>query len=229
MKYYPVVEQFDSIQGEGAMIGMPVTFIRLFGCNLTCPWCDSKETWTNLDKLKQLEENQSNECDGKKLNFTWMSAEELAEKCEQAYVVITGGEPTLHDLTELIDALHEWNKVVCIETNGTNPTHPGLDWVVASPKPPQYFLHPECRYNELKYVVDDAFNVSAIPECMYESQGCVWLQPCDYKPLKPGKSVVKELEAEELTRQSYQKCFDLTMKYPYLRVGIQLHKVYEVR
>ena len=215
---YPVVEQFNSIQGEGAMIGMPVTFIRLFGCNLTCPWCDSKVTWVNLQKLEDMKEQEETN----NLGFTWMSAEELAERCEQDYVVITGGEPTIHDLEPLITALHQWKKVVCIETNGTNPTHPGLDWVVASPKPPQYFLHPECNYNELKYVVDDTFNISAIPERMYETEGCVWLQPCDYEPL------AKE-NAKELTKQSYQKCFDLTMKYPYLRVGIQLHKVYEVR
>ena len=75
---YKVKEVFDSIQGEGCMIGMPVTFIRLQGCNLACPWCDSKETW------------------GQK-TYTEYTAEQLAMQVNQETVVITGGEPTIQD------------------------------------------------------------------------------------------------------------------------------------
>jgi len=207
---YPVIEVFSSIQGEGCMIGMPVTFVRFAGCNLRCPWCDSKETWVATE--------------GK---FTWMSAEEIVDKCDQQTVILTGGEPMLQDLTVLIEELHKWEKIVCCETNGTLPTTPSLDWVVASPKPPEYFLHPDCRYDELKYVMSEEFNLSAIPECMFETVGRTWLQPCDYG--KNTEDLFKHMELVDKSKASMAKCVEYTLKYPYLRTGIQLHKILEVK
>lgn len=212
---YPVMEVFSSIQGEGCMIGIPVTFIRFAGCNLSCPWCDSKETWGST---------KEGACRAMNKKFVWMSTEEIVDKCDQHTIVLTGGEPMLQDLDELINALHEWNKIVCCETNATLPTNKELDWVVASPKPPEYFIHPECEYNELKYVVSEEFNLSAIPECMFETEGCVWLQPCDY-----GKPTDSNQDTLDKTKASMKKVVELTMQYPYLRAGIQLHKILEVK
>ena len=52
---YPVIEIFDSIQGEGAMMGIPVSFIRVAGCNLACPWCDTKESWQKPCRHENIE------------------------------------------------------------------------------------------------------------------------------------------------------------------------------
>jgi len=192
----PVMEIFDSIQGEGAFIGVPVTFIRLVGCNLRCPWCDTRESWIPDD---------ANEL---------MSANEIVAKCTQDMVVITGGEPCIHDLRELVTSLHVADKFVTMETNGTLPTPIGVDWVTCSPKPPIFAIHPCCRYDELKYVVDDKFNVDVIPEKMrvlYKVK-TVWLQPEGYN-----------MEA------SAKRAFDLVMKHDYLRMGIQMHKMINVK
>ena len=117
----------------------------------------------------------------------------------------------------MVDELHRWQKTVCIETNGTNPTYEGIDWVVASPKPGKdYYLHPECRWNELKYVVSKEFHMSALPD-VGEARGQIWLQPCDY-----GDDV-------EANKASIKKVIELVMTYPQLRAGIQLHKVLEVK
>lgn len=196
---YPVMEIFSSIQGEGAMMGMPVTFVRFAGCNLQCPWCDTKESWST-ENVKQ------------------MSIPEILDQCAMASVVLTGGEPCIQKLEPLVKSLQVINKFVCLETNGTLPTPEGIDWVVASPKPPEYQIHGQCFFNELKYVVDDNFGLDCIPDEQKKACGTVWLQPCDY-----GKG------QEEKSQRSLQRCIDLTLSTGYLRTGIQLHKILNVK
>jgi len=106
-----VVEVFKSIQGEGPDAGKPTTFIRLFGCNRKCPFCDSVFA--------------------RKGKYTEMTAEELFDKVKEMNegnevirICITGGEPLLQykQITEFFKEIH-WNGgdeiyYVSIETNG---------------------------------------------------------------------------------------------------------------
>jgi organic radical activating enzyme len=191
----PVMEIFDSIQGEGAFIGVPVTFIRLVGCNLACPWCDTKESWTQCsDDIK--------------------SVDEIMSECNQDMVVITGGEPCLHDLTELVDALQGAGKFIAIETNGTLSTPPGVDWVTCSPKPEYYKIHENCQVNELKYVVDNSFTLDVIPDEYQtpDSPVIVWMQPQAF-----------DMDV------SVKKAMKLVMSNSWLRMGIQMHKMINVK
>src|SRR5436190_4603739 len=85
----PVVEAFYSLQGEGFYQGKAAYFIRLAGCDVGCFWCDVKESWdAEKHPLKSIEEIISE-----------------AKKFPARLVVITGGEPLMHDLTELTSAL----------------------------------------------------------------------------------------------------------------------------
>lgn len=192
-----VIEQFDSIQGEGIFIGRPCTFVRLAGCNLTCEWCDTKNSWDPKA--------------GQELEIT-----QIVAHCYNGLVVITGGEPCMnHDLFELVQRLQMEGHKVNIETNGTLPTPDIADWVTASPKPQsKYMIHPKCKADELKYVVDDEFDVDeAIPEDVrVKFAGRIWLQP-------EGGNMM----------DSWNDCIDLAMHDARLRVGMQLHKILEVR
>lgn len=98
-----VVEIFESIDGEGIRVGLPVTFIRLYGCNLNCSYCDS---------LYALKGN----------NFTEMAIEDIMYKVRQLnhkHITLTGGEPLIHkDVRLLIEELVGANFKVNIETNG---------------------------------------------------------------------------------------------------------------
>ena len=107
-----VVEIFKSIEGEGVRAGLPVTFIRLYGCNLRCEYCDTKYSYAEVD-----EKNTPPYCT--------MTVEEVVEAvmrlgCQT--VTITGGEPLIHSgIEKLIDLLLMVGCEINIETNGTRP------------------------------------------------------------------------------------------------------------
>lgn len=107
-------EIFYSLQGEGYHTGTPAVFVRFSGCNLRCPFCDTRH-----------EEG------------TLMSDEDIVAevaKYPARMVVLTGGEPGLWMDGCLVDALHRKGKYVCVETNGTCVLPPDVDWVTCSPK-----------------------------------------------------------------------------------------------
>ncbi len=111
----PVVEIFQSIQGEGARSGTPCTFVRLAGCNEICEFCD-----TNYEEKESL------------------SIDEIIDRVaslEMDDVVITGGEPTIHNhLSTLVEFLRDKGFCVSIETNGSRMIDFPVDWITVSPK-----------------------------------------------------------------------------------------------
>ena len=140
-----------------------------------------------------------------------MTVEAILDQVYKSSIIITGGEPTLCELGPLIDALRAREKVkIAIETNGTNPINVELDWIACSPKPDADYVI-NCEPNELKYVVDTTFTLDVIPE-RYRGVIPIWLQP----------------NSEDL-ENSMAKCYELVMANNFLRLGIQLHKIYQIR
>lgn len=121
MKTYPIVEIFYSLQGEGIFTGTPAVFIRFAGCNLGCSFCD-----TNVKKTVDLSKEE-----------ILTKIRDLTKLCK--LIILTGGEPNIHDLVELCDYLHKFNYHLHLETNG-EPTEylksnlPELDFITLSPK-----------------------------------------------------------------------------------------------
>ncbi len=192
---YPIVEVFESIQGEGAFLGLGASFIRLAGCNLRCSWCDTKHSF-DVQAASLLSVDA--------ILGTW--------RFTQPLVVITGGEPTLHDLGPMVRALKKLGKYVTLETNGTNPVPDewGIDWVTVSPKPGSNYAI-NCRADELKYVVDDDFEIGVIQT--------------ERVPLQ---RIYLQVESGRL--ESAARAFTLVTMNPdlHLRVGVQLHKILHV-
>lgn len=111
---YRVNEIFYSLQGEGFWTGTPAVFVRLSGCNLRCPFCDTDHA-----------------------AYVAMAADEIVARVTEfpaETVVITGGEPSLQLDETLVDALHRAGRRVHVETNGTRPLPADVDWVTCSPK-----------------------------------------------------------------------------------------------
>ncbi|MDV3455481.1 7-carboxy-7-deazaguanine synthase [Sphingomonas sp. HF-S4] len=133
---YAVKEMFLTLQGEGVNAGARAVFVRFAGCNLwsgreqdrataVCKFCDTD--FVGTDGLGG----------GK-----FVDADALADAVvghwaagpDRRFVVLTGGEPMLQIDDALVDALHARGFRIAIESNGTLPAHPGIDWVCISPK-----------------------------------------------------------------------------------------------
>jgi len=160
----PVMERFYTIQGEGNHQGRAAYFIRLGGCDVGCHWCDVKESWdASLHPLHNVEE----------------LAHDAAEYPGRL-AVITGGEPLLHDLAALTEALHQQGFHTHIETSGSSPITGHWDWITLSPKKFKAPLPDICGLaNELKVVI---FNKSDFAwaekyAALANSQCKLYLQP----------------------------------------------------
>ncbi len=134
----PVMEHFYTIQGEGFYAGRAAYFVRLAGCDVGCVWCDVKESWDAL-------------------GHPILKLEELVKEIYSTstnFVVITGGEPALYDLTKLIATLKLKGIETAIETSGCYLLKGNIDWYCFSPK--KFKAPCEEAYekaNELKIVI----------------------------------------------------------------------------
>ncbi len=125
----PVMESFYTLQGEGYHQGRAAYFIRLGGCDVGCVWCDVKDSW-DASKHPSL----SIDAIVNKLYVeTGIRNRELGDNI-QPIVVITGGEPLMHDLTALTNAIHAAGFTTNIETSGAHPLSGEWDWICLSPK-----------------------------------------------------------------------------------------------
>lgn len=134
----PIMEEFYTIQGEGFYSGRAAYFIRTGGCDVGCVWCDVKESWN-------AEEHPFTP-------FSSLVSNVLKSKTD--FVVITGGEPAMYDISNLVNAIKEHNIEVAIETSGCYPLRGDVDWYCFSPKK---FKAPDNeayqKANELKVVI----------------------------------------------------------------------------
>jgi organic radical activating enzyme len=139
------MEAFYTLQGEGYHQGRAAYFIRLGGCDVGCHWCDVKESWdAAIHPQREIRD---------------LVAEAAGYPGRLA--VITGGEPLLHDLTELTAELRAAEFETNIETSGVHPVSGTWDWVCFSPKKfkvPHESIYPAA--DELKVVV---FHPSDLP------------------------------------------------------------------
>ncbi len=162
--HLPVMENFYTIQGEGAYTGHASYFIRLAGCDVGCVWCDVKESWNVQDHPMIAIADLVNE----------------AISVEAPIIVITGGEPLMHNLDALTQQLQLQNKRTHIETSGSSPLSGKWNWLCISPKKFKPAL-PEVLAvaNELKVVVynksdlawAESFTTQVSPQCK------LYLQP----------------------------------------------------
>jgi organic radical activating enzyme len=137
-EYYPLMEHFYTIQGEGFNSGKSAYFLRLGGCDVGCVWCDVKESWPaqNHPKVSSTE----------MLNLVLESGAKN--------VVITGGEPLMYNLDNLCNLLIDNSLNVFLETSGAYPFSGKFAWICLSPKK---FKKPLDEWydlaNELKIIV----------------------------------------------------------------------------
>ncbi len=151
-----VNEIFYSLQGEGYYSGTPAVFVRLSGCNLRCPFCDTQH----------------------KSGIEMNEAEIVAEvaKYPAPHVVVTGGEPSLQLTATLVDALHRAGRYVAVETNGTHALPPNVDWITLSPK--------NAYVDDAEVVLPHADEIKVVYDGEHEPQDCPGIQAA-HRSLQP--------------------------------------------
>jgi 7-carboxy-7-deazaguanine synthase len=195
---YPIVETFHSVQGEGYWFGVNAFFIRLAGCDVGCPWCDTKQSW-NAKRHPQIR------------------IKELVNEVKianPAIIIITGGEPLMHNLNPLTKELKNLGKRVHLETSGSHIFSGNFDWVTFSPK--QFKLPHESIYNEvneLKIVIKNEHDL-------------IWAE--EQAALVPSETI-KYLQPEWNTKESENIIFEYVLKNPQWRISLQTHKILQVR
>jgi organic radical activating enzyme len=161
---YPVMEHFYTLQGEGFFSGQAAYFIRLGGCNVGCVWCDVKESW-DAEAHPRMAVDEMVAC--------------VADHPGKI-AVITGGEPTLHDLKPLTTASKQAGLRAHIETAATNPITGDWDWITLSPKkfraplPENLILADELKiiiFNKSDFRWAEKFAAAVNPKCK------LYLQP----------------------------------------------------
>lgn len=200
-----VNEIFWSFQGEGLRAGFPSIFLRLAGCQLGCPYCDTKEAWKS---------------------GRWMPLSDIIEELRKqkkkypaSQVVITGGEPMEQDLGDLVEALKMKNFFVAIETNGLEYADLPIDWWTVSPKDvADYDVHEKLtnRIDEIKLIVNNNLTIDIIKRI--RDMG-------DHFPIFLQPDATDNYRYEN-TFYLFERSQEAGIKD--VRPGIQLHKVYSV-
>lgn len=133
---YAVKEMFLTLQGEGVNAGRRAVFVRFAGCNLwsgreedrtraVCRFCDTDFVGTDGEGGGRFADAGA---------LADAAAEFWGEATTDRFVVLTGGEPMLQVDDAVVDALHARGFRIAMESNGTLPAHPGIDWLCISPK-----------------------------------------------------------------------------------------------
>ncbi|MBQ9254056.1 MAG: 7-carboxy-7-deazaguanine synthase QueE [Bacteroidales bacterium] len=199
MKELPIADIFLSLQGEGHNAGMPSWFIRIAGCNVGCEFCDEKKAWN-------------------KNNFKTMNLEEIFFPIQSSQVknlVVTGGEPTMYDLTDLTKKAKTLGLKTFLETSGVNEITGQWDWICVSPKQnKEPLLSSLTKANELKVIIEEDKDLTFAekmksftnPTCLY------YLQP---------QWTEKEKAIEII--------YNYILAYPIWQLSLQTHKYLNIK
>ncbi|RUO35133.1 7-carboxy-7-deazaguanine synthase QueE [Aliidiomarina soli] len=214
-----VNELFETIQGEGVFTGVAAIFLRLQGCPVGCPWCDTQHTWDKNNQA-QVKPEQLIMKTGDSPSWAGMSEQAVLELIEQQgftakHVVITGGEPCMYDLNALTELLHETGYQTQIETSGTFEIKTSAQtWVTVSPKldmPGGYEVRADAmaRANEIKHPIAMQKHIDALDalleRCPVAAGTTICLQPISQRPR------ATELAIETCRKRNW-------------RLSVQLHK-----
>jgi organic radical activating enzyme len=218
---YVLNEHFRAFQGEGVHMGRAAYFVRLHGCDQSCPWCDSAGTWHPKFKTQHPRVTGEQIAD-----LVWLNVGDarrnLPIESPLPFVVVTGGEPTMYDLGELTTALRARGFATHLETAGHRPITGDWDWITLSPKP--FAAHPLDQSialaDEFKFIVESRESLVASAACLMNRprrpDSVVWLHPEWSKRDDPEvlRAICEAVQSPPLLQE--------------VRAGWQLHKLYGV-
>ena len=208
---YAVKEMFLTLQGEGVNAGRRAVFVRFAGCNLwsgrekdrataVCRFCDTDFVGTDGVGGGRFADAVA---------LASATAAMWAGEKRDRFVVLTGGEPMLQVDDALVEALHAHGFRIAMESNGTLPAHPGVDWLCVSPKAGSHVM--QRTGDELKLV---------------------WPQPgTDLAELEDWAFAHHLLQPLDDARADANReaCVATVMERPRWRLSLQTHKLLGLR
>ena len=220
--FLPLVEQFHSLQGEGYHAGKSAFFIRLAGCEVGCPWCDTKHSW---DKEKYQSISIKNI-----INQIKESRKKGASFC-----VITGGEPLHHNLDNFCKAIkketsneNQDSMQIHIETSGVNSISGNYDWITLSPKrhsPPKNYFLENC--NEIKIIINDKKDIKFAQDIKKEIKKNFRISNLE-KHLKKTKKIYY-LQPAWNNEKGLSLAIEFVKRNPDWNLSLQTHKYLKIR
>ena len=207
---YTVKEIFYTLQGEGANTGRAAVFLRFSGCNLwtgraedrttaVCGFCDTDFVGTDGPGGGRLAE-AADLADA--ADEVWIGT---ALESNSKFVVCTGGEPLLQLDTKLVQALHERQFTIAVETNGTIAAPEGIDWICVSPKAGAELV--QTKGDELKLVYPQ-----------------VGLEPREFEHLAFEHFFLQPLDGPQRERNT-GLAINYCLRFPRWRLSLQTHKI----
>ena len=204
---YRMREIFSTIQGEGRNTGLPATFIRFAGCNLNCPWCDTKRQTKEFLTLSEIMAR--------------------VRKFKNRAVIVTGGEPTtVVGLGDVLSKLKDEGYWLAVETNGLKaiPELELFDYVAVSPK---YFYRS-------KYIGENIVNKADEVRIVAETQNMEEFCRKMRERITATDYYISPLDEDG--KMHYRRAFNLMLKlnsslsvktaiWPPWSLSIQTHKV----
>jgi 7-carboxy-7-deazaguanine synthase len=197
-----------------------MVLLRLQGCDVGCPFCDTKETW-------YLREGDRKDSIQKALGTNELYAEVTADEVvgyvasmagRIRWVMITGGEPARYDLRELVTGLHQAGFKTAVETSGTYPLQCEPTWLCVSPKVDmpgkrQIDGSTVAKADELKFVIGKQSDFDTVDSLLNEYR------------VKPGAQV--SLQPMSLSRKATDLCLETALERGW-RLSLQTHKLIEI-
>lgn len=214
-----VSDLYVTVQGEGSFTGKPLVLLRLQGCDVGCPWCDTAYTWA-----RDAKNEQDSIPDALGDNEKWVAADVriIADFVMSIkppgveWVLLTGGEPAQQPLGPLLAALHMRGLKVQLETSGTGKEKLGhVDWVTLSPKVGMpggvsMKLHAINSASEIKWVVGKDDDVAKFKDFLEQ-----WQIPPD---------VPKWVQPLSQSEKATELCIRAAAEYGW-SVSLQTHKL----
>ena len=207
-----ISEIFGSAQGEGTRCGIPSIFIRLAGCRVRCPYCDTRKAWS----------------DGKAMTIDEIAGEvfRLRKHSPRSQIVLTGGEPLEQDITDLVVYLRQKKFFIAIETSGLYFRDLPIDWWTVSPKDVAGFrIHPRVipEMDEMKLIVNRNLTLAVIRRIQKRVTRA-----------RRATELPIFLQPQFFNRSKYRQTFRLFEEsqragIKNIRLGFQLHAIYGIR
>jgi len=191
-----ICDLFYSIQGEGFHVGRAGIFIRYFGCDLSCDFCDEP-----LHKQ----------------SYTDFTEEELLSKIKgfpSKFIILTGGEPSIYELSSFITKLQSRSYSVAVETNGFHPGNIKLaNWITYSPKNWDS-INFDPFFDEIKLIVNHQSNTDKILTVSSKIDKPLYIQP--------------EATQKKVLHINIEHCVNLVKAFPNLRLSLQTQKLIHI-